>query len=221
MPVNTSVCYANAAEPPSILIIVPDAPEDLKISFGPENIPAHREDKAIESYFTIYSYDLKITDYTVKITTEDTTFYIPLDAPPKKYNNIYTLNLEKQTLTPGKSLSRSATLISLRVVLTLIIEALVFFLFGYRQKRSWLIFLIANVITQAILYIWLNASFYPLDSYVVFSLIFGEILILVAEMIIFLILVREHQRWRTAIYVIIANLLSLIAGGYLITALPI
>ena len=95
-----------------------------------------------------------------------------------------------------------------------------FYLFGYRRKESWLIFLIINLLTQGVLNIWLNGSFTPLDSYIIFSLVFGEILVLIIEMIAFLILVKEHHRLRIALYVIIANLLSLIAGGYLITVLP-
>jgi hypothetical protein len=219
--VNTAVCYANAGEPPSILIIVPNAPGDLEISIGPENIKAHRIDKAFESYFTFYRFDLRFTDYRVNVTTKDRTFEIVLDTPLESYNNIFTLDLEKRTLIPGKLLSRHITLISLRVVLTLIIEAIVFFLFGYRRKKSWLIFLIINLFTQGLLNIWLSGSTTPLESYIIFSLIGGEMLVFIVEMIAFLIFVNEHHRLRTALYVIMANLLSSIAGGYLITVLPV
>jgi hypothetical protein len=218
--VNTLVCYANSAEPPSILIIVANAPDDLDISIGPENIQAHRTDKGLESYFTFYSSDLKYSDYTVKVTTGDGTFEMTLDTPLASYNNIFTLDLDSRTLSPGKSLSRSISLLALRILSTLLIEAIVFYLFGYRRKESWLIFLIINLITQGVLNIWLNGSFTPLDSYIIFSMIFGEILVLIVEMIAFLIFVKEHHRLRIASYVIIANLLSLVAGGYLITVLP-
>ena len=221
LPVSTPACYANAAEPPTILIIVPNAPDDLDITFGPENKQAHRDDKALESFFSIYAYNITSKDLILTVTTNDSTFSISLDYPQKMHNNIYTLDLEKQELTPGESLTRSITLISLRVLLTLIIEGIVFFLMGYRRKQSWLIFLVANIVTQAALNIWLSASFYPLESYILFPLIFGEFVVLVAEMVIFLKLIREHPRWRTAIYVIIANLLSLIAGGYLLMVLPV
>jgi len=55
----------------------------------------------------------------------------------------------------------------------------------------------------------------------VFSLIGGEIVVFIVEIIAFLILVNEHGRLRTASFVVLANLLSLIAGGYLITVLPV
>jgi hypothetical protein len=216
--VNTTPGLANSAEPPSIVIIVPNAPPDLVIKVGPNT--ARRTDKVIESYFSIYAFNLNQADYRLLITTAGRTSEIKVDMPAQKYNNIFTLDLSQMTLTPGKSLARSFKLISLRVGLTLLIEGLVFYLFGYRKKRSWLIFLIVNLLTQGALNIWLN-SFMPSDSYVILSLIFVELLVLFAELIVFSSLVIEHRRWRTALYVITANLLSLIAGGYLITALPI
>jgi hypothetical protein len=219
--INIPVCSANSAEPPSIIIIVPNAPKDLEISIGPDNIKANRTDKVIESYYTFYSHDLRSADYTIKITTGNRAFEITPGAPLKSYNNIFSLDLENQTLTPGKSLPVSITLISFRIILTLIIEALIFYLFGFRKKKSWLIFLAVNLLTQGLLNIALSRSFNPLDSYIVFSLIFGEILVFIFELIAFLILVKEHRLLRTGLYVISANLLSLIAGGYLITVLPV
>ncbi len=219
--VNAPVCYANSAVPPSILIIVPNAPNDLKISIGSENIEARRTDKVIESYYTFYRGDLKYAEYTVKVTTADRTFEILLDTPLKSYDNIFTLDLERQTLTSGESVSRSIALPSLRIILTLIIEAIVFFLFGYRRKRSWLVFLIINLLTQGVLNIWLAGSTNPLDSYIIFSLIRGEMLVFIVEMIGFLIFVNEHHGLRTILYVMAANLLSLFVGGYLITVLPV
>jgi len=220
--VNTPVCYANSAEPPSILIIVPNAPTDLEISIETENVKAYRTDKASESYYTFYSRNLKSVDYTVKVTTGNRAFDIVLDTPLKTYNNIFTLDLENQTLTPGKSISRSIRLVSLRVILTLLIEAIIFYLFGFRKKRSWLIFLIVNLITQGVLYIGLNNAFSPLDNYmIIFRLVLAEILIFIVEIIVFLRLLKERSRGRTSAYVIVANLLSLVLGGFLITVLPI
>lgn len=218
--ISTSVCYGNSAEPPAIIIIVPDAPDDLEISLGPENVKARITDKVIESYYSFSRSDLKSTQYTIKVTTRDGTFEIKLDTPLSSYNNIFVLDLKTHTLTPGKSLSRSIKLVSLRVVLTLLIEGIVFYLFGFRKKRSWLIFLLVNLFTQGFLNIWLNNIASPLGSYLIFSLIAGEFLVFIIEMAAFLIFVHERERWLTAFYVILANFLSLIVGGYLITVFP-
>jgi hypothetical protein len=219
---GTNICSANAAEPPSIIIIVPNAPEDLEITIG--TTEASRTDKAFESYFSFYSYSFQSDFYTLTVTTGDETFEITTDTPLDKYNNMYTLNLDNRTLTGGELPSRDIILVTLRIFLTLLIEAFVFFLFGYRNKISWLVFLAVNLITQSGLYIWLNGlTITPLtgEFYIIFDLILAEILIFIVEMIVFLIFIKEHRRLRTAGYVILANLLSLILGGYLITVLPV
>ncbi|MDD3705185.1 MAG: hypothetical protein PHC45_03850 [Clostridiaceae bacterium] len=218
-----SVCYGNSAEPPSILIIVPNAPEDLEISIGSgnTNMKANMRDKIIEKYYAFYSSELRIAnDYNINVSTREGSFEISLEKPLRTYNNIYTLDLKDQTLTPGKLLSRSILLVSIRIILTLAIEAIIFWLFGFRNKKSWIAFLIINLITQGALNIWLN-GFSPMASYLIFSLIFGEFLIFITEIIAFLALTKEHRRARTLLYVLTANFLSLFAGGYIITILPI
>lgn len=219
----TNICYGNSAEPPSILIIVPNAPDDLEIRIGSDNSYAKAKiiDKVIEKYYTFYSQELRNANkYNININTGDSSFEILLEEPLNKYNNIYTLDLVNQTLTVGKLLSRSIFLVSLRIALTLLIEAIVFWLFGFRNKWSWITFLTVNLITQGALNIWLN-GFAPLGSYLVFTLIFGEILVFISEIIVFLTLVKEHRPRRTLLYVITANFLSLFVGGYIITVLPI
>ncbi len=218
-----NVSFANSAEPPSILIIVPNAPDDLEIEILSEDsyINAKKTDKIIEKYYAFYYRDLKNLDsYVLKISSENTNFEIPLEYKLKTYNNVFMLDLKEQTLTSGKSLSRTMKLVSLRVFLTLIIESIIFLIFGYRQKKSWLYFLVINLFTQGFLNIWLN-GLSPVVGYALFALIFGEILVLIAELIAFSILTKEKSRIITFSYVLLANLASLIIGGYAITLLPI
>jgi hypothetical protein len=214
-------CSANAAAPPSVIIIVPDAPRDLEITLEPGHLKAMRTDKVVESYFAFYSFGLQSTETAVKVSTGASVFEIPLGSLVNSYNNIFTLDIEKQTLTPGKPLFFTIALPTVRIILTLAIESLVFFLFGYRSRRSWAVFCIANAITLAFINIWFIGSFAPLESYATLSLMFGEFLVFIFELIAFSIFVNEHSRWRTAGYVMAANLLSWIIGGYLITILPV
>lgn len=217
-----SICYANAAEPPSILIIVSNPPPDLDISIKTSDtyVKANKVDKAMERYYTFYSRHLKgVGEYVFKITIGEESYQIAIEKPLNSYNNVYTLNLKDRTLTPGKLPSRSIILISMRVILTLLIEAIIFWLFGFRDKSHWTAFLVINVITQGVLNIWIN-GFVPTESYLIFSLVFGEILVFIAELYAFLFVIKAH-RLRTVFYVVTANLMSLIAGGYMITKLPI
>jgi hypothetical protein len=218
---STSVCNANAAAPPSILVIVPNAPDDLEIYLLPDNIKAGRTGKAYESYFTFYLPDLRSSEHTLKIVSAKTSFETTITIVPRSYSNTYVLNLNRQTLTKGIPVSRAINLVTLRIVLTLAIEAAVFFAFGYREKKSWIVFIVVNLVTQGILNVNLANVSNPLDSYVIFYLIFGEALVFLVETAVFLILITESRRWITFLYVMSANLLSLIVGGLLISILPV
>ena len=92
-------------------------------------------------------------------------------------------------------------------------------LFRSREKRSWQIFLIINLITQGALNIWINGLF-PMQSYLFIGLLFLEILILIVESIVVLSSIKEYRKGRKFLFVITANFLSLVAGGYILTILP-
>jgi hypothetical protein len=60
-----------------------------------------------------------------------------------------------------------------------------------------------------------------MPGYLIISLLFGEILVFLAELIAFPILVKEHKTFRIVACIFLANVVSLIAGGYIITVLPV
>lgn len=216
---NTNICYANAPPPPSVSIVVSGAPKDLELNIG--SVAAHRIDRIFESYFTFY---LESTDaeYTLTVTQGGNTFAIALPHL-QKYNNLFRLDLESRELTPGTSSWRPYEFASITLALTLLIEGIIFFLFGYRKWRSWIIFVVTNIITQGFLYVWLNNGFYPLvNNYsfpVYFNLILGEIVVVIVETAILLAFINERRRLITFSYVILANLVSYFAGSYLINAM--
>ena len=217
-----SIGYGNAAEPPSILIIVPNAPDDLEISIGTDHTytKAREIDKLIEKYYVFYSREIeKASNYTIKVKTNTISYEIDFENPLNKYQNIYTLNLESKTLSLGKSTLRSIILVSMRIILTLIIEGIIFYLFGFRDKGSWKIFLIINIITQGALNIWINGLF-PMQTYLFIGLIAIEILILIVEGIAIITGIKEHKKIRKMLFVLSANFLSLVVGGYFLTILP-
>lgn len=218
-----SICNANSAEPPSIVFIVPNSPDDLEISMisGDDSERGRLHEKFSEKYYAFYSFDLNIKDeYIFKVNSNEYNFEITLDKPIESYNNIYTLELKNTKLTNGKLLYRSLIFILMRLSLTLLIEGGVFWLLGFRNKKSWYAFIIINLITQGMLNIWIN-GLPPFGSYIIMGLIFLEIIIIIVEFIAFLIIVSEYSPWKRVFHVISANLLSLIAGGYLISILPL
>lgn len=175
-----------------------------------------------EGYYVFYSHDMQTDgEYILRITTGGEGFECAIGEPLKKYNNVFTLSLSERQLTPGEYPFRNVLLVSIRLLLTFALEGAVFWLFGFRQKRSWLVFLAVNLVTQGLLNIWLNYGGTPLQSYLIFSLIIGELFVFAAEMAALPILIKEHKKSRVLLYALVSNLASLIAGGYIITVLPV
>lgn len=221
MPTTAS---ANSAEPPSLVILINNPPDDLSIVLvSNENQPeAIVRRVAWEGYYVFYSRDMKASDnYTFKVTTNGESFECTLGEPLQSYNNVVTLDVSNRELTPGKYQFRSVLLVSIRLLLTLLLEGIIFCLFRFRQKRSWLIFFAINLVTQGALNIWLNSGGSLMPSYLIFSLIIGEIFVFAAEIMTFPIFIKEHKKSRIFIYAFISNLISLIAGGYIISILPV
>ena len=104
------------------------------------------------------------------------------------------------------------------MVLTLVLEGIVFFLAGYRQKRSWLIFLIVNLVTQGLLHAAIQGPFQFYTHFI--RLIFGEILIFIVELCVFCGAIKEKCWQLSAFTAFAANLLSLFAGGWALLHLP-
>ncbi len=136
------------------------------------------------------------------------------------YTSVITLDLAAQTIEAGKLLTRSILLVTLRLFLTLAIEGIIFFLFGFRNKKSWRVFLIMNLVTQGILNIVLDGAT-PLAYYLIFNLIFMEAVIFLAEIFGVLVLIKEHGEFRRVSFALVANTASLILGGYWIMNLPV
>lgn len=222
--IGPTVVRANSAEPPAVIILINNPPKDITlyiISNG-KTTEAKVMRRAWEGYYAFYSRDLSnANEYILKVTTNGESFECNIPASLYKYNNVFTLDISHRTLTPGTYPLRSFLLIAIRVVLTLLIEGIIFWLFKYRQKRSWIIFLAVNLLTQAILNIMLNSESSLMNSYLILLLFFGEILVFLTEIILLPNLIREHRKLRIVLYVILSNFVSLIFGSYIIIALPV
>ncbi|MEG0774218.1 hypothetical protein [Clostridium sp.] len=216
-----TTALANSAEPPSLVILVNYPPEDLTIECI-SNDDKKRSSAARVAWEGQYKFYLEKSYYKFKVTTGGESFECNLDVPLKKYNNVVTLDLKSKKFTLGKYPFRSVILVSLRVLLTLLIEGIIFWLFKFRQKRSWLVFFAMNLVTQGLLNIALNNADALTAGYsFIFTLIIGEIFVFAAEFIGFSIFIKEHKKSYTLNYVSTANFISLFLGGYIISVLPV
>lgn len=221
---TTIVAYANSAEPPALIVIMKNVPDNISVSIvSQDNIEEGIQKKiAWETYYAFYKRSIgKSNEITLRASGNDTVYnQIVTKDYFTGYNNIITLDFKDQSIVKGKLLSRSIILVTLRVSFTLIIEGIIFFLFWFRNKKSWIAFLFINLVTQGILNIFLNGAA-PFTSYLFLNLIFMEFFVFVAEIFGIIIFIKEHSIIRRVVYVLVANLVSLILGGYMITLLPV
>ena len=104
---------------------------------------------------------------------------------------------------------------------TLAIEGIVLWLFKFRQKRTWLIFLLVNFVTQLGLHLYCDllggvpfADSYDSVGYYVLSLLGPELLIFIVEAISYGLLIKEEASGRRVGYAVCANAASFALGYF-------
>ena len=240
---------ANAAEPPQLSVVVLNPPQGLELSLvfswegQEEPVPAEATRLAWEGYYLFRPFNFpgfwegssSPQDMAVALLVEtpEESFTLPLDTQflnqdtGAYYNNLCVLDLQSRTLTAGQPRWRQPLLVCLRVFLTLLLEGLLFYRFGYRRKSSWAVFLVTNLLTQLGVNVAVQALFpVAIDFYnlLVSGIFFYtplEIAVLLVEMAAFALLLREHRRRRAVGYAAAANLCSWLLGGALLAVLPL
>ncbi len=227
-----SPALANSMEPPFLTVLVSQPPDDLSMTLqfsdGSQSKPIllEKSSKGWEAYYRFFNSSLLDDFYesvkkdavlTVSYGGGD-SFQLSLSPDDFGYNSLVTLDLDTRNLTSGQPIWRIPLLVAIRVVSTLLIEGLVFFLFRYRERRSWLVFLSVNLITQTALNLSITG---PLYTGWMISYVFGEVIVFIVEAFGFTLLLREFKKGRAALCAVAANAASLILGGVLLTYLPI
>lgn len=222
---------ANSAEPPGFTVIVLNPPPGLSLSVqfpdGTQTTPVDllKEEKGWEAYYRFFYYSgaggpVPLDGVVLTVEYEGGSFQCEMPAGSfELYNNLLTLDISAQTIVNGQPAWRVPALVGLRLLLTLLLEGLVFFFFGYRKRRSWLIFAGVNLVTQGLLNVLLTGP--QFGAYWLFGYLFGEIFIFAAEMIAFAFFLQEFSKKRAVLVAFAANSASLIIGGLLISYLPI
>lgn len=100
---------------------------------------------------------------------------------------------------------------------TLVIEGVIFWLFGFREKRSWLVFLLVNAATQTGLHLAVGstltqAGWHFLNYFL--TILIPELVIWAAEAAAYALLVSEHNRRKRIGYALAANIASFVLGYF-------
>ena len=215
--------FANSAEPPAIIIVVPGATGDLSVYMEGTSglLEGRKVSYGTETQYMFYHREIPdATHLNIIVKSNSKEFQLSIERGVNRYRSVYTIDTYRQTVVEGTTFGREAILVGTRVGFTLLIEGIIFWLFWFRKRRSWLMFLLINLLTQGVLNIWLGLQ--PMgQTYLILGLVFAEVFVLISELILFNLLVKEHTVARRNIYVAMANFASLVLGGYLIAWLPI
>lgn len=142
--------------------------------------------------------------------------------PTSRNAGTYTLHLSSQSVTEGESPLRYAVLIGMRVLAALIIEGLVLLLFRYKAKATWIAVGAVNLVTLSAIYFLMTGPYATWDLGIAFLGLIGlGGIVLPAEMIAYILLLKEHKKARAVLYALAANAASLLLGLVLLFVLPI
>ena len=159
--------------------------------------------------------------FKLAAATADDVKTTELFARERFYTNaVYDWTANTLTYATPTPLLWAAHLAS-TLIPTLIIEGLVFLLFGFLSRRSWVVFLCVNVITQIALHLVcaaLNVSGMDMAFFWMFYLflLVPELVIWGVEAAAYAVLLPEHSRGRRVGYAFTANILS-----YAVSYLPL
>jgi len=219
-----SPVMANAIEPPSLVVILQNAPADAAVELYKTQARTKHSLISGDRSFVIYSRDLSLMADAIPVVISGggETFTLLMDRRLmlKRHNAVILVDFSNRSFIMGKGVARSVVLIALRVLVTLAVEGLIFYALGFREKRSWMAFLGVNLLTQAAVNLWVNFAVTGFESYYQYSFLFLEVMVFLVELVLLPPMLRE-QKGRRGIFVVLANILSAAAGVLLITHLPV
>jgi len=224
---------ANQVRTPGLSIFVINAPNDLKLfiqyrhSALPEPLEMQRASRYWETYYNYYyqrlqgRFDEDFIGSKLIVRSAQYSYELPISRDPEMRvdKRLMTLDLRKGTLVYGEWDWRVPFSVAGRVMLTLVSEGVVFFLFGMRDKWSWIGFLILNLIIHSFLSGFLA---HPIEvKSDIFMLVFYSVGVILVEAGIYYFTFREVELSPKALLLaLIANLFAFSLGGWIMPYFP-
>lgn len=223
MPVRV---YANSAEPPAMVILSVNAPSDTELVFNYGNGSDRTVRKSLrlwEKVWFLYEGEYPATELTLTVRSSKKSFDItlPEENNDGSFKDIYTLDFEAETLTQNVSPLRAPLYMLLRIAFTLILECGFYYLVGYREKKSFIMFITVNLITQMFVNFVINGGSLDIfDDGTLLIYIGMELLVFIFEMIALPITVKEKKAGWTLLWTFTANNISMVIGGIALLFVP-
>jgi len=236
---DTAHALRDTIQPPVITVLVNGAPRDLELTVLIKNegriVPARmeKERRGWESCYRIYRenvFDVKawygnahdLEDAVIVAASGGVKKEIPLlrEGLSKGRDDYFTLNWKTGALSVGIPSWRAPVLAVMRILGGILIEAVVFYLYGFREKKTWLLLIAVNIVTLGI-WSWIVSGWLNALRQNLVWLILAEVLMFLAELFVVLTFVDEKDRNHTVSCFTVANGASLVAEILAISYLPL
>ncbi len=228
------------ARPPALTFLVYGAPEGTQMRIvmhrgGKDfSVPVELEKRLWEKQYRLYresvwqvrewfgnAYDFKDAELIFIDSTGERHVPLPQSMlTPRADEEYYTYYYGSGTLKYGLALWRAPVLMSIRVLLALLIEAFFFYRADYYFRRSWVRFLLINILVHGLLALlcngWINIQPGAYALYFV-ALFLGFTL----ETVLFVLFVDEQDSNHAMDYLVKANLVSMSGTFCLLFVMPI
>ncbi len=202
---------ANSPVPPWLSVKTEDAPYDLELwvtvgeGEGQKTVESSKIDKAFAFYYRSEESEKAVLH--AKTGGREYEFDVTDDMLKNDALLSFKSGTPELTALPSRVWGRLAA----DFLVTVALELIVMLLFGYRKPRSFIIALIANVITQAAYHAWLEFVFYAkgLDF---LWIIAAEAAVILVEGLIYMFAFREKTKSRSWCCAFVANVVSAYLG---------
>jgi hypothetical protein len=218
---------------PGLSVFVINAPKDLQLfiqfrnSTLPEPLEMQRVSRYWETYYNYYyqrlpgRFDEDFIGAKLIVRSAKFSYELPITRDPEMRvdKRLLTLDLKQGTLVYGEPGWRAPLSVAGRVLLTLVLEGVVFILFGMRAKSSWLIFLITNLITHSLVSAFLAHPFEAKSDF--FLVVFISTWVVLLEAGIYYFTFKEIELSPKALLLaLIANLVGFFLGAWIMPYFP-
>jgi len=231
LPIGTA--SQNQLRTPGLSIFVINAPKDLKLfiqfrnSTLPEPLEMQRTSRYWETYYNYYyqrlqgRFDEDFIGAKLIVRSSQYAYELPISRDPeiRVDKRLMTLDLKHGRLVYGEPDWRASLSLAGRVMLTLVSEGAVFFLFGMRDKLSWIGFFILNLIIHSLLSGFLA---HPIEvKGDIFMLVFYIVGVTLVEAGIYYFTFKEFElSGKALLLALIANLVGFSLGGWIMPYFP-
>ena len=226
--------------PPAITVAVLHASRDVTMEIilvpkkgTPITVYPERDRRGWETCFRLYrrgvftikswfgnAYDFQDSVIILKDRGETYTFPVPYEQlKVDAFNDFLTLDMKDGTLSVGRPLSREIGLFLMHLGMYLLTEGIVFWLFGIRSKRSWLIFFIQTVISKGAFCFfvrdWLNV-----DPRAYIALAAASLFFIVLDIMIYIFTMEEESKNTISKVATVSNVAAGVMAYYMLRLLP-